>query len=115
MLDGLVDVPRETQFVHGDLTGNVFVDDRQTPVILDVSPYIRPRGWAAAIVLVDAVLWQGADTSLLRTYASDADTSDLVRRALVFRLVADQLSEHRRSESLVDPYRIALAAISERA
>jgi uncharacterized protein (TIGR02569 family) len=113
MLGSLVDIPRETQFVHGDLSGNVFVDDRQTSVILDVSPYIRPRRWAAAIVLVDAVLWHGADTSLLRTFASDADGSDLVRRAVVFRFVADQLSQPRRSQSLVDPYRIALAALGQ--
>jgi uncharacterized protein (TIGR02569 family) len=115
LLESLVDVPRETQFVHGDLTGNVFVDDRQTPVILDVSPYIRPRLWAAAIVVVDAVVWNGADMSLLRSFASDADACDLLRRALVFRLVADQLSEDRQAESLVDPYRLAVAAVSERA
>jgi uncharacterized protein (TIGR02569 family) len=57
----LLDRPRQDrQFVHGDLSGNVFLDGDGTPVVLDVSPYLRPREWAAAIVAADPVLWNGA-------------------------------------------------------
>jgi uncharacterized protein (TIGR02569 family) len=108
----LVDDPNEVQFVHGDLSGNVFMDARRTAVILDVSPYIRPRRWATAIILADAVLWHGADVDSIRSYASDASGSDLMRRALVFRLVADQLSDHPQPQSLVSPYHIALDALT---
>jgi uncharacterized protein (TIGR02569 family) len=112
MLDGLVDIRRERQFVHGDLSGNVFVDDRHTPVILDVSPYLRARRWAAAIVLIDAVLWHGAGMNLLRTLTSDTDGTDLVRRALLFRFVADQLSQTSQPPSPVDSYRNTLHALT---
>jgi uncharacterized protein (TIGR02569 family) len=110
LLVGLRAGRRDRHFVHGDLSGNVFVDDRDTPVILDVSPYLRPCRWAAAIVLADAVLWHGADVDLLRSF--DGDGADLVRRALVFRFVADQLSDHPHPESLVDSYRIPLEALT---
>ncbi len=112
MLLGLMNTRGERHFVHGDLSGNVFVDDRQTPVILDVSPYLRPRRWAAAIVVADAVLWHGADMNLVRTFTNDAAGSDLMRRALVFRFVADQLSEHPQPQSLVDSYRTMLHALA---
>jgi uncharacterized protein (TIGR02569 family) len=102
---------RTGQFIHGDLSGNVFIDDRDMAVILDVSPYIRPREWCVAIVVADAVLWYGADVSLMRSFARDADRADLVVRALIFRLMADELSAQPTRESLLARYRLMLAVL----
>lgn len=101
----------EQHFVHGDLSGNVFLDAGDMPVILDVSPYLRPRRWAAAIVIADAVLWDGAPVVLARDFASDADARDLFARALIFRLVAEQLADDPRHGALLEPYRKVLAAL----
>lgn len=102
---------REQHFVHGDLAGNVFVDRSGVPVILDVAPYLRPRRWAAAVVVADAVLWYRADMSLAGEFAGTAEGRDLIGRALIFRLVADQLAGKRRHDRFLDPYRRVRAAL----
>ena len=97
--------------MHGDLTGNVCLDASGVPVILDVSPYLRPRRWGAAIVVADATLWHGADISLARRFASEAEDRDLLGRALTFRLVAEQLATDPRHAGDLGPYRAAQHAL----
>jgi uncharacterized protein (TIGR02569 family) len=99
------------QFVHGDLSGNVFLDGDGTPVILDVSPYLRPRRWAAAIVVADAVLWHDEPLDLIGDLVHDDADRDLFVRALVFRLVAEQLVPDPTRRPRVQPYRRVLAAL----
>src|SRR4051794_23681066 len=103
-------VPRAVQVVHGDLSGNVFLDEHDEAVVLDVSPYIRPRDWATAIVVVDAVLWCGAEASVLRSFASDAGRTDLAIRALIFRLAAER-PEEAGSKATVATYRGAMESL----
>ena len=102
----------ERSFVHGDLSGNVFVDQAGQFVVLDVSPYLRPRRWAAAIVVADAVLWHGAEPTLATDFAREPDDRSLLARALVFRLVAEQLADDPRHEGALAPYRRMLVHLS---
>ena len=102
---------RDNQLVHADLSGNVFVDQAGTAVILDVSPYLRPKQWAAAIVIADAVLWSGADVGLARSFTTEAKSRDLFARALIFRLVAEQLADDPRHGALLEPYRSVVATV----
>jgi uncharacterized protein (TIGR02569 family) len=98
-------------FVHGDLSGNVFVDEHGTPVILDVSPYLRPRRWATAIVVCDALLWHNAGPDLADTFAAQSDRG-LLLRALAFRLLAEALaSDPTAEQSPFHEYRRVLAAL----
>lgn len=69
------------QVVHGDLAGNLLWADAGPPAVIDLSAYWRPAGYTAAVVAVDAVLWFGADASLL-----DTVPTTLASRALEFRL-----------------------------
>lgn len=80
--------------IHGDLSGNVFADPDGTPVVLDISPYLRPARWASAIVVADAVLWNGADLARANAFV-DADRAnlDLLARALIVRMVSEQLAD----------------------
>ncbi len=107
----LTTADRERHFVHGDLGGNVFLDPSGVPVVLDVSPYLRPRRWAEAIVVTDAVLWDGADPELARSFAFSSANRDLLGRALTYRLVAEQVSRDPRHAALLPPYRALLAAL----
>jgi uncharacterized protein (TIGR02569 family) len=100
------------QIVHGDLTGNVYFDPSGVPVILDFSPYLRPRRWAVAIVFADAVLWNAADLSLARSFATDPNDRDLFCRALIFRLVAEQVAERPRHGAHLRPYLEVLSVLS---
>jgi hypothetical protein len=109
----LLDTPApERHFVHADLSGNVYLDHAGVPVVLDVSPCLRPRRWAAAIVVADAVLWYGADAALATRFASDPADRDLFARAMMFRMVAEQLASDPRHGASLEPYRDVLATMT---
>ena len=83
------DIPRcddAVTVIHGDLAGNVFLDASGSAVVLDLSPYVRPAPYGAAIVVVDHMLWYEGSTELSRL----VDASQLAR-ALTFRMIADQI------------------------
>lgn len=95
--------PEAAQVIHGDLAGNVLFREAGPPVVVDLSPYRRPAGYARAIAVVDQICWHGAPTSRVEL-AHPVD----VARALVFRVVAAALhseaagnAEAERARSLV--------------
>ena len=81
-----IDLP--SQLVHGDLGGgNVLFQDHLPPAIIDISPYWRPRRYAEAILVCDAIAWAGADLAALETLA-DEPGHQLALRAVLFRLAS---------------------------
>ena len=77
---------RPVQVVHCDLAGNVLFPARGPGVVIDLSPYRRPVGFATAVAMLDQICWHGAP----------AERSDLIdpgdlARAAVFRIVAAAL------------------------
>jgi len=83
-------VPGPSQLVHGDLSGNVLFAPGLPPAVIDFSPYWRPAPYASAVVAVDAVLWHAAPASLLARVGAHALSPQLVVRALLFRLLAEE-------------------------
>src|SRR5581483_1694797 len=83
-----VDLP--SQLIHGDLGGNVLFERGLPPAIIDLSPYWRPPAFASAIVVADALVWEGADETLLDTVSDLNDFPQLLLRALIYRIVADR-------------------------
>jgi uncharacterized protein (TIGR02569 family) len=108
--------PDESTIIHGDLTGNVAVDPDGVPVVLDISPFVRPRRWAGAIVVADAVMWNDAPLSLAQSFGDDESGRDLLGRALMFRLVAEQLAirtgDSPRHVAALEPYRRVLQGLA---
>ena len=51
-------------------------------------PYWRPTAFAIAIVVADALVWEGADESLVASLADVDDIGQMLVRALIYRLVA---------------------------
>jgi uncharacterized protein (TIGR02569 family) len=88
-----LDLP--SQVVHGDLTGNVLTADGLPPAVIDFSPYWRPPAWAAAVVVVDAVVWWRAGFELAVDHAPQ-----LLARATLYRLFCES-----DSRALADAYR----------
>ena len=82
-------VTAASQLVHGDLTGNVLFHRRLPPAIIDFSPYWRPPAFASAIVVADALAWEGADTQILDAVSHIGEFSQYLVRAVIFRLVAE--------------------------
>jgi uncharacterized protein (TIGR02569 family) len=83
-----IDLP--SQLVHGDLGGNVLFKPGLPPAIIDFSPLWRPPGFASAIVVADALVWEGADETILDGVSQIGDFPQLLLRALIFRIVADR-------------------------
>ena len=85
--------PLETphQLVHGDLTGNILFAAELAPAIIDFSPFWRPPAYASAIVVADALVWEGADETLLDAIADIPCFPQFLVRALIMRAVVDRL------------------------
>ena len=82
-------VTAPSQLIHGDLTGNVVFDGQQPPAIIDFSPYWRPAAYASAIVIADALVWEGADSQVPDAVSYIDDFGQYLIRALIFRSVTD--------------------------
>jgi uncharacterized protein (TIGR02569 family) len=80
LLAALETVDAPSQLIHGDLTGNVLFHEELPPAIIDFAPYWRPTEYATAIIVTDAVLWEGAPEDLL-----DAAQPQYLLRGLIFR------------------------------
>lgn len=80
-----------SQLVHSDLSGNVLFAEGQQPAIIDVSLCWRPVVYAEAIVIVDTLLWFDADNAVL-DLIEPAEAEQMLVRALIFRLLADDLA-----------------------
>ena len=80
--------PEQAQLVHGDLAGNVLLDARGIPVVIDVAPYWWPAPWAEALCVLDAVLWHGADPATLEPW-QDPVRQGALQRAALFRLLSE--------------------------
>ena len=80
------------QLVHGDLTGNVLFQAGLPPLIIDLSPYWRPATFGTAVIVADALVFEGADRGLAESLLDRADFAQYLLRALIFRVVADRLA-----------------------
>ncbi len=91
LASALKPVAARSQLIHGDLTGNVLFDDRLPPAVIDLAPYWRSTAFASAIVVADALVWEGAEEDILDAVTHIADFDQYLLRALVYRAVTDRL------------------------
>ncbi|WP_338748291.1 aminoglycoside phosphotransferase [Janibacter alittae] len=90
------------QLVHGDLAGNVLLDPRGAPIVIDVSAYRRPVLWAEALLVLDSVLWHGADPAVMQEWATGA-AGGAMARAAAFRLLSDRPADVPAYTRALDP------------
>jgi uncharacterized protein (TIGR02569 family) len=88
LVEHLAPVDARSQLIQGDLGGNVLFADGLPPAVIDLSLYWRPTPFATAIVVADALVWEGADESLVESVADVDDFDQMLARALIYRLVA---------------------------
>ncbi len=101
------DGPAALQVIHSDLAGNVLFADGAglPPAVIDISPQLRSVGYADAILVADAVAWNGAPFSFVEHFvqASSRRRAD-VARAVIFRVATAALFPH------TNPARVAREA-----
>ncbi|MBU1167447.1 TIGR02569 family protein [Patescibacteria group bacterium] len=75
------------QLIHGDWgTGNILFSKELGPAIIDFSPYWRPADFAIAVMIVDALVYEGADKSIIDLCSDIQNFDQLLLRALVRRI-----------------------------
>jgi prepilin-type processing-associated H-X9-DG protein len=75
------------QLIHGDFGGNVLFADGLPPAIIDFSPYWRSPELALGVVVADAIVWEGADLSLIEACSQVPDFVQHLARAELRRLI----------------------------
>lgn len=91
MIDIALDAPATERFqvIHSDLAGNVLFADEAglPPAIIDISPQYRSVPYAEAILVADAVAWNGAPLHFVEQFlaASRARAAETAR-AIIFRV-----------------------------
>jgi len=85
-------VSEPAQLIHGDLTGNVLFHPDLAPAVIDLSLYWRPIAYGSAVVVVDAIAFEGAPIELLDAIDPGPHFLQYVRRALRFRIITDHLA-----------------------
>lgn len=88
------------QVVHGDLFGNVLFAGDAAPGIVDFTAFYRPAEWAAAVVVVDALAWGGADDGLPKRWSHLPEWPQVLLHALLFRLAVHALHPHSTEQSM---------------
>jgi uncharacterized protein (TIGR02569 family) len=101
-------VSAPSQLIHGDLSGNVLFHDQLPPAIIDFSPYWRPTAYASAIVVADALVWEGADSQILDAVRHIKDFGQYLIRALIFRAVTDWILTRDEPAASGDPWAAAV-------
>ena len=76
-----------SQLIHGDFGGNVLFSDELSPAIIDFSPYWRPVEFAIAVIIADAIVWGGADESLIEAGSNLNDFHQYLARAELRRVI----------------------------
>jgi uncharacterized protein (TIGR02569 family) len=77
----------KSQIVHGDPGGgNVLFQKNEPPGMIDISPYWRPAGYSIAMLLADAVAWEGSKPEVLELGKNELHFQQLLLRAVLFRL-----------------------------
>ncbi len=95
------------QVVHAELFGAVLFDPDGIPAVLDLVPFWRPAEWAAAVVVVDALAWGGADEGLLERWAHLDEWPQALLRGALYRLALHAQHPEASAHSLVGLERAA--------
>lgn len=103
-----------SQLVHGDMTGNILFEDPLAPAVIDMAAYWRPAKFATAIIVVDSIVWEGADDSLIERVIDTEQMHQLVLRAAIRRILElDGIHKQFGADCLdqVDAYRHLIALL----
>jgi fructosamine-3-kinase len=74
------------QIIQGD-PDNILFAEGVAPAIIDFCPYWRPSEFALAVLVVDKLVWEKADRSILQAFADISEFPQLLVRAELRRVL----------------------------
>lgn len=86
LISKLKPIELDEQLIHGDMTGNILFHETLPPAVIDMTPYWHPAKYAEAIIAVDAIVWDGADDTLLDMLDNTSEMNQLLLRAAIWRI-----------------------------
>jgi uncharacterized protein (TIGR02569 family) len=107
----------DSQVIHSDLAGNVlFAEDAgRPPAVIDISAQHRTACYADAVLVADAVAWNGAPVPFVERFVAESpDRVADVARAVIFRVATAALlapADPARVATEADAYRRLLPAL----
>lgn len=96
-----------SQLIHGDMTGNILFHDPLLPAVIDMAPYWRPAEFAIAVIVIDSIVWEGADDRIIERVIATDGMYQLLLRAAIRRIAElDGVSKQFKHDCLdqVDAY-----------
>jgi len=85
-------VQARSQLIHGDFGGNVLFAEGLPPAVIDWAPYWRPVPFAIGVIVADAIVWEGADESLIQIGNRYAQFEQFLARAELRRVIETETS-----------------------
>ena len=77
------------------MCGNILFDDDMAPLVIDFSPACRPKAYAEAILVADAIALESAPVELIREFPETSYHNQMLIRAVDFRLITAALFYQR--------------------
>ena len=74
------------QIIQGD-PDNILFEEELPPAIIDFCPYWRPSEFALAVLVVDKLVWEGADESIVKVFKDIPEFPQLLVRAELRRVL----------------------------
>lgn len=93
LLGCLRDIPYTDALIHADLCGNILFSENSPPLVIDFSPAIAPIEYAQAIIVADAIPWEGAPLKLIEELPQTITRNQMLLRAICFRVIVKALSK----------------------
>jgi hypothetical protein len=97
-------LPRGTQVIHADLSGNILFHDKLAPCVIDFSPAYGSMAYAEAIFAADVIAWDSAELNLLDLFPDSEHFRQHLLRAVNFRLLVPALRAPDNPEPFLSEY-----------
>lgn len=100
-----IDAPN--QVTHADMFATTIFADGHAPTVTDIVPVAHPRGYTAALAIVDSLIAGATTARVVNRFSHVENLQQLVYRALLYRLYIHALHPQSRSNSRSSIVRVA--------
>ena len=98
------EVDYDEHVIHSDLCGNIMFHECSPPLVIDFSPAIGPQAYGEAILVSDAIAWEGAPTGLVSLLPDTEYYRQMFYRAVAFRTIVAGLFYADKFDRFMEEY-----------